>query len=58
MTSVLNIFLLGVPLAPGSEILVGEMEYGAIVNVCRMRAEERISNCVSSRCRTVRPTSR
>lgn len=39
VTSTLNTFLLGIPLPPGSEILVGELEYGAIVNICRMRAE-------------------
>jgi isopenicillin-N epimerase len=38
VTAVLNTFLLGIPLPVGSEILVGELEYGAIVNVCRMRA--------------------
>ncbi len=39
VTATLNTFLLGMPLPPGSEILVGELEYGAIVNICRMRAE-------------------
>lgn len=39
VTSVLNTFLLGLPLPPRSEILVGEHEYGAIVNICRLRAE-------------------
>jgi len=38
VTSVLNTFLLGVPLPSRSEILVGELEYGAIVNACRLRA--------------------
>lgn len=38
ITSVLNTFILGLPLPPGSEILVGELEYGAIVNICRLRA--------------------
>lgn len=38
VTSVLNTFLLGMPLEKGSEILVGELEYGAMVNICRMRA--------------------
>jgi len=39
VTATLNTFLLGMPLPPESEILVGELEYGAIVNICRMRAE-------------------
>jgi isopenicillin-N epimerase len=39
VTSTLNTFLLGMPLPKDSEILVGELEYGAIVNICRMRAE-------------------
>jgi isopenicillin-N epimerase len=38
VTSVLNTFILGTDLDAGSEILVGELEYGAIVNVCRLRA--------------------
>ncbi len=39
VTHTLNTFLLGMPLPAKSEILVGELEYGAIVNICRMRAE-------------------
>jgi isopenicillin-N epimerase len=39
VTSVLNSFLLGIPLARGSEILVGELEYGAVVNICVLRAQ-------------------
>jgi isopenicillin-N epimerase len=39
VTQVLNTFILGVEVAPHSEILVGELEYGAIVNVCRLRAK-------------------
>jgi selenocysteine lyase/cysteine desulfurase len=39
ITATLNTFLLGMPLAADSEILVGELEYGAIVNICRLRAE-------------------
>lgn len=39
VTATLNTFLLGMPLPKNSEILVGELEYGAIVNICRMRAE-------------------
>ncbi len=36
-TSVLNTLILGIPLPPHSEILVGELEYGAVVNICRLR---------------------
>jgi isopenicillin-N epimerase len=39
VTEVLNSFILGVPLHPGDEILVGELEYGSIFNVCRFRSE-------------------
>lgn len=39
VTSVLNTVLLNVPLPKESEILVGELEYGAVYNICRMRAE-------------------
>lgn len=39
VTSVLNTFILGLPLPKRSEILVGEFEYGAIVNICRRRCE-------------------
>jgi isopenicillin-N epimerase len=39
VTSVLNSLLLGVPLPAGGEILVGELEYGAVVNICVLRAQ-------------------
>ncbi len=39
MTEALNAFILGYPLIRGDEILVGELEYGAIANICRYRAE-------------------
>jgi len=39
VTSVLNEFIFGIPLPDESEILVGEHEYSAIVNICRLRAE-------------------
>lgn len=39
VTQVLNAFIFGFPLPAHSEILVGELEYGAIVNICRLRAQ-------------------
>lgn len=39
VTEVLNTFILGIPMVRGEEILVGELEYGAIANICRFRAE-------------------
>jgi isopenicillin-N epimerase len=39
VTAVLNQFLLGIRLPPDAEILAGELEYGAIVNICRLRAQ-------------------
>lgn len=39
VTSVLNSTLLGLPLSLDDEILIGEFEYGAIANICRLRAE-------------------
>ena len=39
VTEVLNQFILGVPLCAGDEILVSDLEYEAIVNVCRYRAK-------------------
>lgn len=39
VTTTLNDFLLGMPLPPNCEILIGDLEYGAIVNICRMRAK-------------------
>jgi len=38
VTQLLNLFILGLPLAPGQEILTSDLEYGAIVNVCKFRA--------------------
>lgn len=35
----LNEIILGVPLAAGGEILISDLEYGAMENVCRARAE-------------------
>ncbi len=40
VTSILNEFILGAPLASGSEILYSDLEYGAIKNICRFRAEQ------------------
>lgn len=39
VTEVLNTFIMGTKLPPSSEIVVGEFEYGAIVNICRLKAE-------------------
>lgn len=39
MTEAMNTFILGYPLKTDDEILVGELEYGAIANICRYRAE-------------------
>ena len=41
VTEALNEFVLGVPLAVGNggEIVVTDLEYGAVVNLCRFRAE-------------------
>lgn len=39
VTSALNEFLFGIPLEAPAEILVTDMEYGAIVNICRLRAQ-------------------
>lgn len=38
VTEAMNAFIMGMPLRPGSEILVSDLEYGAIVNACRYRA--------------------
>lgn len=37
VTEAMNVFLLGVPLGRG-EIVHGDLEYGAVVNICRLRA--------------------
>lgn len=39
VTEVLNTFILGYPLSPKDEILVGDLEYGSIANICRLKAE-------------------
>ena len=39
VTEVLNTFILGHPMKPKDEILIGELEYGAISNICRFRAQ-------------------
>jgi isopenicillin-N epimerase len=41
VTASLNVFLMGIELenAAGGEILVSDSEYGATVNICRLRAE-------------------
>src|SRR5687767_4317170 len=38
ITAVLNAFVLGLPLEKKSEILISDLEYGAITNLCRFRA--------------------
>ena len=39
VTAALNDFILGIPLPARSEILQTDLEYGAISNICRFRAE-------------------
>lgn len=39
VTSALNDFLMGIPLPSQSEILTSDLEYGAIVNICKLRAQ-------------------
>ena len=39
VTSALNDFILSIPLPKNAELLVTDLEYGAIVNLCRFRAE-------------------
>ena len=39
ITAALNDFLLGIPLEAPGEILATNLEYGAILNICRLRAE-------------------
>lgn len=39
VTECMNAFILGIPLPAGSEILISDLEYQAIENVCRYRAE-------------------
>jgi isopenicillin-N epimerase len=40
VTEALNAFILGYPLKPQDEILVGELEYGSVFNICRFKAEQ------------------
>lgn len=40
ITLVMNAFILGVELPKGSEILLSDVEYGAIANLCRLKAEQ------------------
>lgn len=39
VTQALNVFILGVPMPAGGEFVVSDLEYGAVVNICRYRAE-------------------
>jgi len=39
VTAALNDFILSLPLSDKTEILYSDLEYGAIINVCRLRAE-------------------
>jgi isopenicillin-N epimerase len=39
VTEVMNAFILGIPLEPDAEILAADLEYGAVLNQCRYRAE-------------------
>ena len=39
VTEAMNAFILGMPLPMGSEILLSDLEYQAVENVCRYRAE-------------------
>lgn len=39
VTEAMNAFILGIPLPAGSEILLSDVEYPAIANICRYRAE-------------------
>lgn len=39
VTMAMNDFLMNVDLPPQSEVLISDMEYGAIANICRRRAE-------------------
>ena len=38
VTQLLNLFILGLPLSDGDEILTTDLEYGAIFNICKFRA--------------------
>ncbi len=39
VTEAMNAFILGIPLPMGSEILLSDLEYQAVENICRYRAE-------------------
>ncbi|MBY0470444.1 aminotransferase class V-fold PLP-dependent enzyme [bacterium] len=39
ITQVMNLFILGLEIPKGSEILLTDLEYGAVENICRFRAE-------------------
>jgi isopenicillin-N epimerase len=39
VTEAMNVFILGMPLPMGSEILLSDLEYQAVENICRYRAE-------------------
>jgi isopenicillin-N epimerase len=39
VTIAMNDFLMNIKIPPGAEILVSDLEYGAIVNICRRRTE-------------------
>jgi isopenicillin-N epimerase len=39
VTEAMNAFLLGIPLLEGAEILLSDLEYQAVANICRFRAE-------------------
>jgi isopenicillin-N epimerase len=40
ITEAMNTFILGMPLKKGGEILVTNLEYGAIVNLCQLKAQK------------------
>lgn len=39
VTQAMNTFLMGIPLPSDGEILATDLEYGAVLNICRLRAE-------------------
>lgn len=39
VTEAMNAFILGIPLLEGAEILLSDLEYQAVANICRFRAE-------------------
>lgn len=40
VTDVLNTFILGFPLNPKDEILISDLEYGSVINICKFKAEK------------------